>query len=204
MTRPVLEQPHRPYRARTWLRRLLVRFGLARPVPADRLPALPVELRRGDLAERYLVAEATHHHRRAGATATAAALRAVDAGEWQAAETWSHRALWHFERAEMWLHATRAARRLGDVRVAAGDAAGARRYYTEAISEARDLGAEREEGLAALGLGRAELDLGNVTTARRLARIAADLLERARAPSGERAAALELRGVERRVGQGAG
>ena len=36
-----------------------------------------------------------------------------------------------------------------------GDPLSARRYYAEAISEARDIGAEREQGLAALGMGRA-------------------------------------------------
>ena len=55
----------------------------------------------------------------------------------------------------MELEATRAARLIGDLRSAAGDPASARRYYAEAISEARDLGAEREQGLAALGMGRA-------------------------------------------------
>jgi tetratricopeptide (TPR) repeat protein len=83
------------------------------------------------------------------------------------------------------------------VRVAGGDPASARRYYAEAISEARDIGAEREEGLAALGLGRAHLQLGDVTTARRLAQIAIDLLERSGAPSEEVAAARELRGEEK-------
>ncbi len=101
----------------------------------------------------------------------------------------------------MWLQATRTARRIGEVHLTAGDAAGARRYFAEAISEARDLGATREEGLAALGLGRAELDLGNVTTARRLAQIAIDLLERHAAPESEVAAARELRGTEVRVGE---
>ena len=85
----------------------------------------------------------------------------------------------------MELAATRAARAIGDVRVAGGDPDSARRYYAEAISEARDLGAEREEGLAALGMGRAEMDRGNVTTARRLAAIAFDLLERGGAPAHE-------------------
>jgi hypothetical protein len=100
----------------------------------------------------------------------------------------------------MELHAARAARRIGDVRVLGGDPASARRYYAEAISEARDLGAEREEGLAALGMGRAELELGSVTTARRLAQIAVDLLERCGAPGAEVEAARELRGREKPVG----
>jgi len=94
----------------------------------------------------------------------------------------------------------RAARLIGDIRTAGGDPASARRYYAEAISEARDIGAEREEGLAALGMGRAELDLGDVTTSRRLAQIAIDLLERAGAPAEEVAAALDLRGEEKEVG----
>ena len=100
----------------------------------------------------------------------------------------------------MELQATRAARRIGDLRTMAGDPGSARRYYAEAISEARDIGAEREEGLAALGLGRAELDQGNVTVARQLAQIAVDLLERCGAPAGEIAAARELRGEEKEVG----
>ena len=83
--------------------------------------------------------------------------------------------------------------------MAGGDPASARRYYAEAISEARDLGAEREQGLAANGMGHAELELGNVTAARKLARIAVDLLERAGAPTDEIAAARELRGTERQV-----
>ena len=98
------------------------------------------------------------------------------------------------------LAATRAARLIGDVRVAGGDPASGRPYYAEAISEARDIGAEREEGLAALGMGRAELELGDVTTARRLAQIALDLLGRSGAPAAEVAAAQELRGEEKEVG----
>ncbi|MDQ3879798.1 MAG: hypothetical protein M3295_01750, partial [Chloroflexota bacterium] len=136
------------------------------------------------------------------AAATDAARRALNAGEWQPAEIWGHRALWHFEQAGMWLQATRSARRIGDARVAAGDFAGARRLYAEAISEARDLGAEREEGLAALGLGRAELELGNVTHGRRLGDVAIHLLQRVRAPASEVRAAFELRGRELPVGEG--
>jgi hypothetical protein len=100
----------------------------------------------------------------------------------------------------MALQSTRAARRIGDLRVAGGDSASARRYYAEAISEARDLGAEREEGLAAYGMGRAELELGNVTAARKLASIAVGLLERSAAPLDELDAARELLGTERQVG----
>ena len=110
--------------------------------------------------------------------------RSAAAGEWWPADIWGHRALWHFERAGMELEATRAARLIGDLRTAAGDPLSARRYYAEAISEARDLGAEREQGLAALGMGRAAMDLSDVTTARRLAQIAEELLERAAAPPG--------------------
>jgi hypothetical protein len=130
----------------------------------------------------------------------AAAERAIESRDWWPADVWAHRALWHFEQAQMELHATRAARRIGDVRVLGGDPASARRYYAEAISEARDLGAEREEGLAALGMGRAELLLGSVTTARRLAQIAIDLLERSGAPGAEIEAARDLRGREKPVG----
>jgi hypothetical protein len=157
-------------------------------------------LRRGELAERYLAAEGEADHGRAGAAATAAAEHAVEARAWWPADVWGHRALWHFEQGGMDLAATRAARLIGDVRVAGGDPASGRRYYAEAISEARDIGAEREEGLAALGMGRAELELGNVTTARRLAQIALDLLERSNAPADEMAAARELRGEEKEVG----
>jgi len=99
----------------------------------------------------------------------------------------------------MTLQAARAARRIGEIRTLAGDPASARRYYAEAISEARDIGAEREEGLAALGMGRAQLELGDVTTARRLAQISIDLLQRAGAPSDETEAARRLRGVEKTV-----
>ena len=90
---------------------------------------------------------------------------------------------------------------------AAGDAAGPpdrrsadRRYYAEAIDEARDVGAEHEQGLAALGLGRALLHLGDVTGARRLAGASETLLERARAPIGEVEEARQLRGAELVVG----
>ena len=128
-----------------------------------------------------------------------AAETAIDAEAWWAADLWAHRAMWHFERGDLPLQATRAARRIGDLRVAGGDPASARRYYAEAISEARDLGAEREEGLAATGMGRAELDLGNVTASRRLGGIAITLLERGSGADVEIAAARELRGDERTV-----
>ena len=157
-------------------------------------------MRRGELAASYLAAEGEGDHRRAGAAATTAAEQAMDARQWWPADIWGHRALWHFEQGGMDLAATRAARLSGDVRVAGGDPASGRRYYAEAISEARDIGAEREEGLAALGMGRAELELGNVTIARRLAQIAMDLLERCGAPADEVAAARQLRGEEKEVG----
>ena len=167
--------------------------------PVDRLPDLPVQLRRAPLAAPYLEAARGGDHRRAGAAASNASEQAVEARAWWAADAWAHRALWHFERVDMTLAATREARRIGDIRVAGGDPGAARRYYAEAISEARDIGAEREQGLAALGLGRAELDLGNVTVARRLAGIAEELLERTGAPSDETIAARELRGEEKPV-----
>jgi hypothetical protein len=164
------------------------------------LPRLPAALRRGELVERYLAAESEADHGRAGAAATAAVEQAMEVRAWWPADLWGHRALWHFEQGGMDLAATRAARLIGDVRVAGGDPMSGRRYYAEAISEARDIGAEREEGLAALGMGRAELELSNVTTARRLAQIALDLLERGGAPADELAAARELRGEEKEVG----
>ncbi len=187
-----------------WTRTLLARlrglFGVRERAIPEQLPNLPARLRRGDLATSYLSAERDGDHKRAAAAAVTSADRAIVEREWWAADAWAHRALWHFERAEMTLQATRAARRIGELRTTAGDPLSARRYYAEAISEARDIGAEREEGLAALGLGRAELDLGNVTTARRLAQIAIDLLERCGAPVGEVEVARQLRGEEKEVG----
>lgn len=180
--------------------RLRVLGGARPPSKRESLRPLPLALRRGDLATTYLAAEGDADHRRAGAAATTAAEEAMDAREWWPADIWGHRALWHFEQGGMELAATRAARLIGDIRVGGGDPASGRRYYAEAISEARDIGAEREEGLAALGMGRAELELGNVTMARRLAQIAIDLLERCGAPAEEVAAARELRGEEKEVG----
>jgi hypothetical protein len=178
-----------------------VRSALGEPAPSRRqvLRTLPVALRRSPLAAPYLRAEEAGDDPAAAAAATAAMEAAVAAAAWWPADIWAHRALWHFERAGMGLDATRAARRIGDLRTEAGDPASARRYYAEAISEARDLGAEREEGLAALGMGRAALGLADVTTARRLAQIAIDLLERCGAPAEEVAAARELRGEEKEV-----
>jgi len=189
-----------PGRLAQWIARL--RASLGGPPPGAQfrsLPALPLALRRGELAAPYLAAEAGGDHPRAGAAATSAMERSVAVAEWWPADIWGHRALWHFEQAGMWLAAARGARLIGDLRVAAGDPASARRYYAEAISEARDIGAEREEGLAALGMGRAALDLGDVTTSRRLAQIAVDLLARGEAPEDEVTAALELRGEEKEV-----
>jgi hypothetical protein len=164
------------------------------------LGRLPLALQHGELAQRYLAAERISDHERAGMAATASMEGAVAAAEWWAADIWGHRALWHYEQAGMDLAATRAARLIGDLRTSAGDPASARRYYAEAISEARDIGAEREEGLAALGMGRAAMQLSDVTTARRLAGIAVELLERCGAPADEVAAARELRGEEKEVG----
>jgi hypothetical protein len=183
-------------RAASWLRGVLGK----QPAPRlDRLPDLPVVLRRSPLAPPYLDAAEASDHRRAAAAASDASEQAITERAWWAADAWAHRALWHFERADMALAATREARRIGDIRVAGGDPAAARRYYAEAISEARDLGAEREQGLAALGLGRAEMALDSVTQARRLGSIAEELLVRAGAGADEIAAARELRGEEKAV-----
>jgi hypothetical protein len=180
--------------------RVRATFATSPTAPRKSLPALPLALRRGELAERYLAAEGTADHPKAGAAANTATEQAITERAWWPADIWGHRALWHYEQAGMELEATRAARRIGDVRVGGGDPASSRRYYAEAISEARDIGAEREEGLAALGMGRAEMELRNVTTARRLGQIALDLLERSDASPEEIAAARELRGEEKEVG----
>jgi hypothetical protein len=163
------------------------------------LPDLPAALRRDPLAAPYLDAAGAGDHHRAAESASSAAEHAIVARSWWAADAWSHRALWHYEHADLALAATRTARRIGDIRVLGGDPDTARRYYAEAISEARDIGAEREQGLAALGMGRAELDRGDVTTARRLAGIAETLLVSAGAPADEVDAARELRGDEKSV-----
>ena len=168
--------------------------------PRTALRPLPLALRRSERAAPYLAADANGDDPQAAAAALTAMREAVQDADWWPADVWGHRALWHYERAGMELEAARAARLIGDVRWAAGDPASSRRYYAEAISEARDLGAEQEEGLAALGMGRAALDLSDVTTARRLGAIALDLLERAEAPVDELAAARELRGQEKPVG----
>jgi hypothetical protein len=182
------------------LARLRGWFGT--PTPAGgraALRPLPIALRRSKLAAPYLAADAAGDHVQAATAATAAMRRAETERDWWPADIWGHRALWHFEQAGMGLEATRAARLIGDLRWAAGDPASARRYYAEAISEARDLGAEQEQGLAALGMGRAAMDLSDVTTARRLGAIALELLERAGAPAPELDAARALRGEEKEV-----
>ncbi len=187
------------------LRRVLARLRAAlgaTPLAArEGLPDLPLAMRRGELAATYLAATRSGDHPAAAASAVAAMERAISAREWWPADAWGHRALWHYERAELTLEATRQARRLGDLRVAAGDPASARRYYAEAIDEARDIGAEHEQGLAAIGLGQALMDLGRVSEARRLASAAIDLLERSGAPSDEIGAAHELLGREVAVGE---
>lgn len=172
--------------------------AVLRPVPPESLslPELPLALRHGEIAERYLGAERAMDHRRAAAAAVAAMDESARREEWWAADIWGHRGLWHFERVDMTLQAARQARRIGDLRVRAGDPESARRYYAEAIDEARDIGAEHEQGLAAEGLGRALLELGRVTEARRLASAAVDLLVRSGALEAEVASARELMGRE--------
>jgi hypothetical protein len=177
-------------------------LGLGVTQPRTGLRELPLALRRGETAARYLAAERDADHARAGAAAATAMERAIAEGEWWAADIWAHRGLWHFEQAQMTLQAARQARRIGDLRTAAGDPDSARRYYAEAIDEARDIGAEHEQGLAALGLGRALLERGEVTTGRRLAGAAETLLARAGAPKVEVETARRLRGSELAVGEG--
>jgi tetratricopeptide (TPR) repeat protein len=188
-------------------RRLLdqLRRLVGGPSPAADRPSadsLPLALRRSELAAGYLAADRRRDHPAAAEAARSASERAVETAEWWQADQWAHRALWHYEQAEMTLEAVRQARRIGDLRVAAGDPDSARRYYAEAIDESRDIGAEREQGLAAVGLGRAQLDLGDVTGARRLASAAIDLLERSEASPPELASARELLGTEVAVGEG--
>lgn len=187
------------------LRRALNRAaGVVRGRPRPSVPGLrelPLAMRHGELAAAYLDAERVADHRRAGVAAAEAMDHAVGDAAWWPADVWAHRALWHFERAEMTLAATRQARRIGDLRVAAGDPGSARRYYAEAIDEARDIGAEHEQGLAAFGLGRVLLDLGEVTQARRLAGAAVTLLERSGASNEELVGARGLLGTELRVSE---
>jgi len=176
-------------------------LGIGPAPKREGLPDLPLALRHGELATSYLDAEGHRDHRRAGAVAVSAMEHAAQTGDWWPADVWAHRALWHFEQAGLPLQATRQARRIGDLRAAAGDPASARRYYAEAIDEARDIGAEHEQGLAALGLGRALVDLGAVTEGRRLAGAALVLLERAGAPTAELEATRALLGTEVAVGE---
>ncbi len=186
-------------------RRLLDRargaLGIAASPARIGLRELPLALRRGELAEAYLAAEAQSDHGRAAAAAVASMERAASNAEWWTADLWAHRALWHFEKAGLTLQSARQARRIGDLRAAAGDPASARRYYAEAIDEARDIGAEHEQGLAALGLGRSLMELGQVTAARRLGAAALDLLGRAGAPTPELEAAGRLLGTEVVIGE---
>ncbi len=198
--RPPWGEPRPGLLARLAARVRTLLDGEAAARPAG-LPELPLALRHGAIAHRYLAAERERQHPDAGAAAAEAAEQAIEARAWWQADAWAHRALWHFEQGEQTLEATRQARRIGDLRVAAGDPDSARRYYAEAIDEARDIGAEHEQGLAALGLGRAHLDLGQVTSARRLAGAAITLLERSAAPAGEIAAARDLLGIEMAVGE---
>jgi tetratricopeptide (TPR) repeat protein len=200
--RPAWGEPP-PGPIRRLARVLRDRIGPASTGEGPAPSALPLALRRSELAAPYLEAEASGDHRAAAAAASDAAERGIVEADWWAADAWAHRALWHFEQADMVLEATRQARRIGDLRTAAGDPDTARRYYAEAIDEARDIGAEHEQGLATLGLGRALLDRGEVTQARRLAGAAITLLERSSAPTGELAAARELLGSEVSVGEGA-
>lgn len=200
-SRPAWGEP-RPGPVARLLRRGRALLGSGPSEARSGIPELPLVLRRTEMAASYLAAERDGDDRRAAAAAVRAMEEAIVAEAWWPADAWAHRALWHFERAELTLQATRQARRIGDLRVAAGDPDSARRYYAEAIDEARDIGAEHEQGLAALGLGRAHLDLGQVTTGRRLASAAIDLLERADAPVIEIEAARALLGTERPVGEG--
>jgi hypothetical protein len=190
----------RPSRLSRLLNRARTALGTAPPRRPAGLPELPVALRHGELADAYVAAERAVDHRRAAAAAVAAMEGAVAAEDWWPADVWAHRALWHFERADMTLQAARQARRIGDLRAAAGDPGSARRYYAEAIDESRDIGAEHEQGLATLGMGRAMLELGEVSAGRRLAGAAIDLLGRSQAPAGEIEAARALLGTEVPVG----
>ena len=200
--RPAWGERPRGWFAR-WLDRLRAPLSSAGGSSVSGLRDLPVALRRGPLAGPYLAAAADGDHARAGAAAVEAMERAMAAEDWWPADVWAHRGLWHFEQAGQTLEATRQARRIGDLRAAAGDPASARRYYAEAIDEARDIGAEHEQGLAAVGLGRALMELGEVTTARRLASAALDLLGRAEAPPEQIEDARRLLGDERPVGEAA-
>ncbi len=198
--RPAWGEPA-PSMAHRLFDRARLALGIVRPSVHSGLRELPLAVRRGELAEAYLEAEARSDHGRAATAAVAAMERAASDAEWWPADLWAHRALWHFEQAGLTLQSTRQARRIGDLRAAAGDPVSARRYYAEAIDEARDIGAEHEQGLAALGLGRSLLELGEVTAARRLGAAAHDLLARAGAAASELEAAERLLGNEVAVGE---
>lgn len=184
-----------------WLDRVRASLGNGEHSSVPGLRELPLALRRGPLAAPYLAATADGDHPAAASAAVAAMERAFETGDWWPADVWAHRALWHFEQAGQTLGAARQARRIGDVRYAAGDPASARRYYAEAIDEARDIGAEQEQGLAAVGLGRALIELGEVSSARRLASAAVELLARAGAPAAQIEEARMLLGDELAVGE---
>ena len=201
--RPWGEPPPGPLRR--LLRRVRGLVGMdASPSARPGIGELPAVLRRDPAAPSYLAAERGGDHESAAAAASEASERAIADEAWWPADAWAHRALWHYEQAQLTLEAARQARRIGDLRTAAGDPESARRYYAEAIDEARDIGAEHEQGLAALGLGRAMLELGQVTQARRLASAAIDLLERSTASTLELDAAHALLGREQVVTPGAG
>ena len=197
--RPAWGEP-RPGPLRRLLDRAEAALGTRAATPRGGLRELPLALRRGEMASSYLEAEHLGDHMRAGAAAASAMEHAASEGEWWPADLWGHRALWHFEQAGMNLQAARQARRIGDLRFAAGDPESARRYYAEAIDEARDIGAEHEQGLAALGLASSLLQLGDVTSSRRLASASESLLVRAGAPIAEIAESRRLRGEEVVVG----
>ena len=84
-------------RIAAWLQGLI---GTEQRPPPDRLPDLPVPLRRSPLAVPYLEAASESDHRRAGAAAANASEQAVEARAWWVADAWAHRALWHFERVD--------------------------------------------------------------------------------------------------------
>ena len=87
--------------------RLQALIGRDERRPVDRLPDLPIPLRRSPLAVPYLDAARESDHRRAGAAASNASEQSIEARAWWAADAWAHRALWHFERVDMALAATR-------------------------------------------------------------------------------------------------
>src|SRR5439155_769358 len=80
--------------------RLQAFIGREERRPVDRLPDLPVPLRRSPLAVPYLDAARERDHRRAGAAASNASEQAIEARAWWAADAWAHRDLWNFERVD--------------------------------------------------------------------------------------------------------